>query len=133
MSELHCTAPADNYVAARESPAYDAPPNASKPIQALFLEILKGGQVVGRIELADKDRFLLGRADTCDIVSEHASTSRFHAMIQHCRCLHCPTHLDEPLMRTCVSKSTSTQGTHTYTHTQTQACTVDIHVAHFIT
>jgi pSer/pThr/pTyr-binding forkhead associated (FHA) protein len=48
------------------------------------LEVLKDGSSINKIELMNKDHFLIGRQpDLCDIGLEHPSVSRVHAVVQY--------------------------------------------------
>ena len=70
------------------SKTYDVPPWGSAPTTEFYLDTLKEGVLVSRERLdATKDgtprscvRF--GRHPSCDVVVEHPSTSRLHAVIQ---------------------------------------------------
>lgn len=66
---------------------YDPPEWSCTPVYACWLEILKEGVIIGKIELSDdsnKPFFVLGRqADAVDVVLEHPSISRQHAVLQH--------------------------------------------------
>jgi len=49
------------------------------------LTVLKEGIVKGTVDLAGKSRVTFGRLpEACDVVMEHPSCSRFHALIQYC-------------------------------------------------
>ncbi|EKX48972.1 hypothetical protein GUITHDRAFT_44954, partial [Guillardia theta CCMP2712] len=65
---------------------YEKPPWAGVPPAdkfPYFLEVLKNGTIVEKIDLQNKDAFLVGRnADVCDVVLDHPSISRQHAVIQ---------------------------------------------------
>jgi hypothetical protein len=47
-----------------------------------YLEVLKNGSVVQKIEL-DKEFLSFGRLDRCDVLCEHPSLSRYHAILQY--------------------------------------------------
>ena len=47
-----------------------------------YLEVIKNGTVVDKIKL-NKEYFTLGRLDLCDILCEHPSLSRYHAVLQY--------------------------------------------------
>ena len=47
-----------------------------------FLEVIKSGSVVDKIKLS-KEFISFGRLDMCDILCEHPSLSRFHAILQY--------------------------------------------------
>nr|CAG4634644.1 EOG090X026V [Alona affinis] len=47
------------------------------------LEILKNGIIIQHLDLALKAYFVIGRLPVCDIVLEHPSVSRFHAVLQY--------------------------------------------------
>lgn len=46
------------------------------------LETMKNGQIIGIMELQDQSCFKFGRIAACDVVLEHPSASRLHAVIQ---------------------------------------------------
>ncbi len=47
-----------------------------------FLEILKNGSIVDKIKL-NREFTSFGRLDTCDVLCEHPSLSRYHAILQY--------------------------------------------------
>ncbi len=47
-----------------------------------FLEVIKSGSVVDNIKL-NKEFISFGRLDQCDVLCEHPSLSRFHAILQY--------------------------------------------------
>ena len=55
------------------------PPENSK----YYLEELKGGTIVSKHLLGNKGHYIIGRFKTCDILLQHPSLSRFHAVIQY--------------------------------------------------
>ena len=62
------------------SKAYVAPSWAGKPVDAMYLEVLKDGIIVDSIDIGpklEKSHFFLGRQpDIVDISMEHPSISR---------------------------------------------------------
>eukprot|EP00039_Didymoeca_costata_P020389 m.341084 g.341084 ORF g.341084 m.341084 type:complete len:641 (+) comp19802_c0_seq1:132-2054(+) len=64
---------------------YQTPSWAANPKDDFKLEVLKNGTIVEEISLSDKskDRYIIGRLPNCDIVLEHPSISRYHAVLQH--------------------------------------------------
>ena len=44
-------------------------------------EILKGGVIKGEISLTEKPYYIFGRLEGCDVVMEHPSISRYHAVV----------------------------------------------------
>ena len=48
------------------------------------LTILKDGIVKNTVDLSTNSRFTFGRHDNCDVVVEHPSCSRYHAVLQYC-------------------------------------------------
>uniref|UniRef100_T1IWV6 FHA domain-containing protein n=1 Tax=Strigamia maritima TaxID=126957 RepID=T1IWV6_STRMM len=50
--------------------------------KAYKLEVIKNGVIVNTIDLNTKPFYVVGRLNTCDIVLEHPSVSRHHAVIQ---------------------------------------------------
>jgi len=71
---------------------YQVPEWAGQPKHAYSLVVVKGGLEVERISISDKDRYVVGRTEGCDIVLLHPSVSRRHAVIQH----RAPAHDDDP-------------------------------------
>ncbi|KAI9013104.1 hypothetical protein BC832DRAFT_279591 [Gaertneriomyces semiglobifer] len=51
------------------------------PSLKLALEVLKSGTIIGTIVL-DKPSFLIGRLPNCDLTLDHASISRYHAVLE---------------------------------------------------
>ncbi|KYQ91361.1 hypothetical protein DLAC_08313 [Tieghemostelium lacteum] len=49
------------------------------------IEVIKGGVVVEDIDIGSRAYYLIGRIPICDIVLDHISISRQHAVIQHRR------------------------------------------------
>jgi pSer/pThr/pTyr-binding forkhead associated (FHA) protein len=47
-----------------------------------FLEVLKNGTIVEKIKLG-RELSSFGRLDTCDVLCEHPSLSRYHAVLQY--------------------------------------------------
>lgn len=47
-----------------------------------FLEVIKSGTVIDKIKL-DKEFISFGRLDACDVLCEHPTLSRFHAVLQY--------------------------------------------------
>lgn len=48
------------------------------------LTVLKDGILISNIQLSGKSRLTFGRFDDCDVVTEHPSCSRYHAVLQYC-------------------------------------------------
>ena len=61
---------------------YTIPTWAGDMKEEYRLEILKNGTVIDEIPLKGKSKLLVGRLPNCDIVMEHQSVSRYHAVIQ---------------------------------------------------
>ncbi|KAJ2403208.1 hypothetical protein GGI23_000138 [Coemansia sp. RSA 2559] len=62
---------------------YQAPTNASKPGGVYTLEVIKQGSVVEAHEIrATATYFTFGRLPVCDFPMDHASISRYHAVLQ---------------------------------------------------
>eukprot|EP00897_Mesotaenium_endlicherianum_P010618 jgi/Mesen1/9585/ME000656S08851 len=64
-------------------PPYVVPPWSAKPGVAYSLEVLKEGSVIENLNVCEKGAYMFGRSERCDVVMEHPTTSRFHAVIQH--------------------------------------------------
>nr|CAG4649982.1 EOG090X026V [Sida crystallina] len=47
------------------------------------MEVLKSGVIVTNVDLTTKPFYVLGRLSHCDVVLEHPSISRFHAVLQY--------------------------------------------------
>lgn len=47
-----------------------------------FLEVIKNGSIIERIRL-EKEFVSFGRLETCDVICEHPSLSRYHAILQY--------------------------------------------------
>ena len=47
-----------------------------------YLEVMKGGQIIGKEELKGKSHVTVGRIPSCDLVQQHPSISRLHAVLQ---------------------------------------------------
>ena len=63
---------------------YAPPPWSAKPKYPYALEVLKTGQSLGVQDIHEKPFYLVGRHGLiCDIVLEHQTISRQHAVIQH--------------------------------------------------
>jgi len=61
---------------------YEPPFWSGKPKVKYRLELLKEGVSKGDIEFCNKGFYLFGRAPICDVVLDHPSISRQHAVIQ---------------------------------------------------
>ncbi|CAG8523967.1 6357_t:CDS:10 [Ambispora gerdemannii] len=61
---------------------YEKPSWSGLPQGTFSFEVIKGGVSLEIIELPFKDFIVLGRLPICDISMEHASISRYHAIIQ---------------------------------------------------
>lgn len=67
---------------------YEAPEWADPPpdTEGVSLDILKTGTILDTIELPQKSFLTLGRNKEADIIAEHPSTSRLHAVLQFQDC-----------------------------------------------
>lgn len=55
----------------------------SQANSGFYLEVVKDGTVLERIDLDAGSQFVVGRIPLCDIMAEHPSLSRYHAVLQH--------------------------------------------------
>lgn len=63
--------------------AYEEPEWGGTPEGVPYrLEILKGGQEVGVVELGGRSHHTFGRTPNCHVTLEHPSSSRLHAIVQ---------------------------------------------------
>ncbi|XP_068928202.1 kanadaptin isoform X2 [Petaurus breviceps papuanus] len=65
------------------APPYQEPPWGGPPDAPYYLETLKGGTILGSRSLEGRSRCVFGRLSSCDVILEHPSVSRFHAVLQH--------------------------------------------------
>ncbi|KAJ3052047.1 Kanadaptin [Rhizophlyctis rosea] len=68
----------------REAPPlpYDPPEWSAEPTDEYFFEVLKSGQIIDKTPRITKEFIVAGRLPVCDIELEHASISRYHAIVQ---------------------------------------------------
>lgn len=69
---------------------YREPVWSSLPEEPSTLEIIKNGALMNEINLGAKNFFVFGRLPTCDIVLDHPSISRYHAVLQYRSSEKCP-------------------------------------------
>ncbi|GBN77559.1 Uncharacterized protein ZK632.2 [Araneus ventricosus] len=62
---------------------YKEPEWSGPPPPGYSFEIIKNGTVVSTMVIR-KSLFVFGRLDLCDVIFEHPSVSRYHAVIQYC-------------------------------------------------
>jgi pSer/pThr/pTyr-binding forkhead associated (FHA) protein len=61
-------------------PNWSSKPN---PNDKYYFECIKNGTILENIDLNEKSFYTVGRYYTCDLILEHPSLSRFHAIIQY--------------------------------------------------
>ncbi|KAK7273260.1 hypothetical protein RIF29_14309 [Crotalaria pallida] len=61
---------------------YKIPPWSGPPGHDFYLEVLKDGSIIDKLNLHEKGAYMFGRLDLCDFMLEHPTISRFHAVIQ---------------------------------------------------
>ncbi|XP_064484632.1 kanadaptin-like [Ornithodoros turicata] len=61
---------------------YEEPPWSGIPDRPYSFQVLKSGVIVSSVDL-DKPFMVVGRKEDCDIVMEHPSISRYHAVVQY--------------------------------------------------
>ena len=58
--------------------------SATPPAEENFsLEVLKNGCIISTLNLNDKAYHVFGRLPLCDVILEHPSISRYHALVQY--------------------------------------------------
>lgn len=62
---------------------FQEPEWAATPPPGYCIEVIKGGQIVETLPLKGKTFFVIGRLANCDLIMEHPSLSRHHAVIQY--------------------------------------------------
>eukprot|EP01018_Ginkgo_biloba_P026214 Gb_36776 [translate_table: standard] len=62
---------------------YSIPPWSEPPGQPYYLEVLKDGSIIERLDVSEKGAYMFGRSDWCDFALEHPTISRFHAVLQY--------------------------------------------------
>lgn len=62
---------------------YQEPSWGGMPALPYAVEVIKNGSLVETLPLRDKSFFVIGRLANCDIVLEHPSLSRHHAVLQY--------------------------------------------------
>lgn len=62
--------------------AFEPPSWSAAPSESFKLEVLKDGKIIEEVKLEEKEYFILGRQpDVVDILMEHPSISRRHAVL----------------------------------------------------
>ncbi|KAK4285573.1 hypothetical protein QN277_002255 [Acacia crassicarpa] len=61
---------------------YKIPAWSGAPSHEFYLEVLKEGCIIDKLDVYEKGAYMFGRLDLCDFVLEHPTISRFHAVIQ---------------------------------------------------
>ena len=62
---------------------YTEPRWSGPPTKPFSLMVIKNGAIVGEVDLSDKPYHTFGRLPLCDVVLEHPSLSRYHALLQY--------------------------------------------------
>ena len=70
--------------AAQLAQCYKEPKWASLTHQPYSFEVLKGGTIINIVDLSSRSFHVIGRLPACNIVMEHPSLSRYHAVVQYC-------------------------------------------------
>ncbi|XP_072030192.1 kanadaptin-like [Amphiura filiformis] len=69
---------------ARTAPLpYKEPSWSGVPRLPYNLEVLKGGTILSKIPLNEKPYVVFGRLESCDVMLEHPSLSRYHMILQY--------------------------------------------------
>ncbi|GLT62007.1 hypothetical protein SLA2020_346760 [Shorea laevis] len=74
--------PAPEHSARHSSVPYTIPPWNGPPCHNFYLEVLKDGSIIDRLDVYTKGAYMFGREKLCDFVLEHPTISRYHAVIQ---------------------------------------------------
>ncbi|KAF6169101.1 hypothetical protein GIB67_038598 [Kingdonia uniflora] len=61
---------------------YTIPQWSEAPCHPFYLEVLKDGAIIDQLHVSEKGAYMFGRVDLCDLVLEHPTISRFHAVLQ---------------------------------------------------
>ncbi|XP_028801053.1 kanadaptin [Neltuma alba] len=61
---------------------YKIPAWGGAPCHEFYLEVLKEGCIIDKLDVYEKGAYMFGRLDLCDFLLEHPTISRFHAVIQ---------------------------------------------------
>jgi pSer/pThr/pTyr-binding forkhead associated (FHA) protein len=62
-----------------QAPDWEEPPPDTEGVS---LDVVKTGTILDTIEVPEKSFLIMGRSKEADIVAEHPSTSRLHAVLQ---------------------------------------------------
>ena len=62
---------------------YKEPPWSGLPSKKYSLDVLKSGSIIANIDLNCRTFHTFGRSNSCDMMLEHLSISRYHAVIQY--------------------------------------------------
>ncbi|KAJ1381919.1 SMAD/FHA domain superfamily [Sesbania bispinosa] len=60
---------------------YKIPPSSATPCHEFYLEVLKDGSIIDKLNVCEKGAYMFGRLDLYDFVLEHPTISRFHAKV----------------------------------------------------
>lgn len=63
-------------------PPYEIPAWSAPPGQPYTLEVLKEGAVLTQLDVSRKGAYMFGRSERADFPLEHATVSRYHAVLQ---------------------------------------------------
>jgi hypothetical protein len=64
-------------------PPYETPPWSAPPGHPFQLEVVKDGAVLTHLDVSQKGAYMFGRSDRADFPLEHATVSRYHAVLQY--------------------------------------------------
>eukprot|EP00794_Sanderia_malayensis_P020608 gene20608-22641_t len=60
---------------------YKAPSWSTICTEDYYFDVLKGGVMKSPVDLTEKDHYVFGRLEDCDVMLEHPSISRYHAVV----------------------------------------------------